>query len=101
MVLNDQNLSWTNVYAGVSQGSTLGPLLFLMYINDLSDNLSSDAEHFADDTSLFSVAHDINTSAKELDDDLKKLMIRLSNGKRVSMLIRANKLRKLFQSLVK
>ena len=100
-MLNDQNLSWTNVYAGVSQGSTLGPLLFLMYIDDLSDNLSSDAEPLADDTSLFSVAHDINTSAKELDDDLKKLMIRLSNGKRVSMLIRANKLRKLFQSQVK
>ena len=73
VVLNSQNSSCINVHAGVPQGSILGPLLFLIYINDLSDNLISNAKLFADDTSLFSVVHDVNTSAKELNDHLKKV----------------------------
>ena len=73
IVINGQNSSWTNVHAGVPQGSILGPLLFLIYINDLSDNLTSNAKLFVDDTSIFSVVHDVNTSAKELNDDLKNV----------------------------
>ena len=72
-MLNGQNSSSTNVYAGIPQGSFLGPLLFLIYINDLLDNLRSNAKLFVGDTSLFSVVHDVNTSAKELNDDLKKV----------------------------
>ena len=72
VTLNGQSSSWTNVNAGVSLGPILGPLLFLIYINDLPDGLSSNAKLFADDTSLFSVVHDINTSAIELNSDLKK-----------------------------
>ena len=73
VTLNGQSSSWTNFNAGVPQGSILGPLLFLIYINDLSDGLSSNAKLFTDDTSLFSVVHDINTSAIELNKDLKKI----------------------------
>ena len=59
--------------AGVPQGSILGPLLFLVYINDLPDNLESLAKLFADDTSLFSTVHGPHKSAKLLNDDLLKI----------------------------
>ena len=52
VVLNGQFSPSKNVSAGVLQGSILGPLLFLIYINDLTEGLSSDAKLFADDTSF-------------------------------------------------
>ena len=54
VLLNDQTSKWLPVKAGVTQGSILGPLSFLIYINDLSDDLVSTVRLFADDTSLFS-----------------------------------------------
>ena len=71
VILNGQFSSWTSVNAGVPQGSILGPLLFLIYINDLADGLSS--KLLADDTSLFSVIHDVDTSANELNNDLHQI----------------------------
>ena len=47
--------------------------MFLIYINDLSGDLSSKAKLFTDDASLFNVAHDINTSTNELNNNLKKV----------------------------
>ena len=52
VVLNGQNSSWKGITSGVLQGSILGPLLLLIYINDLPDGFSSDCKFFADDTSL-------------------------------------------------
>ena len=73
VILNGQFSSWTSVNAGVPQGSILGPLLFLIYINDLADGLSSNAKLFADNTFLFSVIHDVGTSANELNNDLYEI----------------------------
>ena len=69
VILNGQVSSWTGVNAGVSRGSILGPLLFLVYINNLADGLSN-AKVFADDTSLFLVIHDVYTFPSELNNDL-------------------------------
>ena len=71
VVLNGQCSSWADVNAGVPQGSILGPLLFLIYINDLFDGLKSECKLFADDTFLFSVVNDINTSASDINEDLE------------------------------
>ena len=73
VALNGQSSSWTNVKAGVPQGSILGTLLFLVYINDLDDGLSSNAKLFADDTSLFSVIHDSVITTSELNSDLTRI----------------------------
>ena len=72
VVLNGQCSNWSSVLAGVPQGSILGPLLFLIYINDLPEGLESSVKLFADDTSLFSTVYDPNMSADQLDKDLKK-----------------------------
>ena len=73
VVLKGQNSSWANIEAGVPQGFILGPLLFLIYINDLPDNLLTNIKLFADDTSLFSVVHDIASSSCDLNHDINRV----------------------------
>ena len=68
MVLNGQSSNWSHIKAGVPQGSILGPLLFLVYIKDLPEGLTTSAKHFADDTSLFSVVHDSVASPASIND---------------------------------
>ena len=70
VVLNGQSSLLMDIEAGVPQGSVLGPLLFLIYINDLPDNLVSNNKLFADDTSIFSIVTDIKRSCDELNLDL-------------------------------
>ena len=73
VTLNGQVSLSAGVNAGVPQGSILGPLLLLIYINDLADDLSSNAKLFADDKSLFSVIRDVDTFANELNNDLYQI----------------------------
>ena len=53
MVLNDKSSQEYPVNAGVPQGSILGPALFLLYINDLPDDVICDVAIYADNTTLF------------------------------------------------
>ena len=58
VVLIGQTSSWRPVLAAVPKGSILGPLLFLVYIKDLPNDLNSKVKLFADDTSLFTIVKD-------------------------------------------
>ena len=69
VVLNGQTSSWELVKSEVPQGSVLGPLFFLIYINDLPDNLESNCKIFADDTSLFYKVFDKHVSRATLNKD--------------------------------
>lgn len=73
VVLNGLYSGGSIIKAGVPQGSVLGPLFFLICINDLADRLKFKAKLFADDTSLVSVKHDINKSFNNLIQDLNKI----------------------------
>ena len=69
-VLNGQCSSWGDILAGVPQSSILGPLFFLVYRNDLTENLKCNVKHFADDTSLFTVAQEPDEAANHMNHDL-------------------------------
>ena len=73
MVLNGSYSSYKTVESGVPQGSVLGPLLFLIYINDLERDVKSNIKLFADDTMLFSIVKDPAISANDLNHDLNTI----------------------------
>ena len=59
--VNDSFSEWAPVTSGVPQGSVLGPVLFVVFINDLPDIVDSCCEMYADDTKLFD---SVETDAK-------------------------------------
>ena len=61
---------WADIESGVPQGSILGPILFLVYIDDLINEVSSDIRIFADDTFIFRAVD--SESTKDLNQDLQK-----------------------------
>ena len=70
VIINGSYSELADINSGVPQGSVLGPLLFLVYINDLEKNIKSKVKFFADDTMLYSVVNDPEISAAELNHDL-------------------------------
>ena len=70
VVLNGYYSDYSDIESGVPQGSVLGPLLFLIYINDLERNIKSNIKFFAGDTMLFSLVNNPVISATDLNHDL-------------------------------
>ena len=70
VVLNGTETEWMKVNAGVPQGSVLGPLLFLVYINDLSDNIKLEMRLFVDDSFLFTKVEGIDRTQEKIEEDL-------------------------------
>ncbi|MCG8032136.1 MAG: reverse transcriptase family protein [Candidatus Thiodiazotropha taylori] len=93
VVLNSVCSDYKEVLAGVPQGSVLGPLLFLVYVNDIADQLLSLTRLFADDSSLFLSASNLNDIEGILNHDLsivsawaKQWLVNFNPNKTVAML---------------
>ena len=96
VLLNGQTSKWSQIKAGVPQGSVLGPLLFLVYINDLPEGLTLNVKLFADNSSIFSVVCDSSSSSLSLTEDLFKILQWGTNGKFCLILILQNKPKRFF-----
>ena len=93
-MLNGQCSGWGDISAGVAQGSILGPLFFLVCINDLTVDLKCNVKLFADDTSLFTIVQDPSTAASDMNHDLELKKSGLMIGGCHLILMRESKLLK-------
>ena len=73
VVVDGEVSSWKSVLSGVPQGYVLGPILFLVYINDLEEGVTGKILKFADDTKLFRKVKEIGDK-QNLQDDMDTLV---------------------------
>ena len=83
VLLNGQTSSWRPVLAGIHHVSIMGPLLFLIYIDDLPNKLKSNVKLFAYDTFLFAIVTDKKKSVNILNNDLQLISTRAYNWKTI------------------
>lgn len=99
VIVDNTSSSWASIHAGVPQGSILGPLLFLIFINDLTENVVSNIRLFADDSMIFLPVEDPTQAANLINEDLirihkwsEKWLVTFNAGKTKSMIFsRKNK----------
>ena len=77
VVLNGLASDWTDVWSGLPQGSVLSPFLFVIYINDIDQDLHSRLLKFADDTKLFGVVRSVEEVEKIREDFRVDIDVRL------------------------
>ena len=94
VVLPLASSSWISVKAGVTQGSILGPLLFLLYLNDIGEDINSSIRLFAYGTSLYIIFDDPIQAVDQLNSDLAKIrhwadkwLVTFNPGKSESLLL--------------
>ena len=73
VVMNGATSTLRQINAGVPQGSVLGPILFLIFINDLTEAVVSDIFLFADDSFIFDIFSDIAASIEKINSDLLEI----------------------------
>ena len=95
VTIGGSSSSLATIKAGIPQGSVLGPLLFLIYINDISNDLQSESFLFADDTSLFQRVYNgrtsmavncLNRDLDVIDKWAKQWLVKINIKKTVVML---------------
>ena len=107
VVIPGASSDWAYIQAGVPQGSILGPLLFLLYINDIVVNINANVKLFADDTSLYLIVDDPNETANILNNDLETIhkwaetwLVKFNPSKSESLLLSRKNITNLHPPLV-
>ena len=106
VVIDGECSDWQNIQAGVPQGSVLGPLLFLIYINDITNDISTNCFLFADDSLLIDEVESPAVSARKLNRDLSLIstwaarwLVTMNAEKTESMIFSAKKVKPLHPPL--
>ena len=96
--INGFDSGLTSIDCGIPQGSVLGPLLFLLYINDLNQAIKfCKVQHFADDTNLLCLSNSIKKLNKLVNTDLKHVVNWL-NANKLSLNVKKLKWKSLNQT---